>query len=173
MANAPSAPPADRRSFLLKVANIAIGGAIGLALGVQLVRYLVFPTSRKIVTGPEGKVPVANDADLKTGAPPLKVNLLAPSVRDAWNRVANVEVGGAWLVRDQDGKPRALSTTCPHLGCAIDYDPANKRFQCPCHTSAFALDGSRISGPTKRGMYDLEAEVDPKTRKILVHLKGS
>ncbi len=173
MADAPARSASDsRRAFILKALNLAIGGAIGVALGVQLIRFLVFPAGRKIVRGPEGKVPVANDKDLVRGAP-LRVELIAPSVRDAWNKVTNVPFGGAWLVRDEAGKPRAFSTTCPHLGCSIDYNPAEKRFECPCHTSAFALDGSRIKGPTRRGMFDLGAEVDEKTHKIVVSLSPS
>jgi menaquinol-cytochrome c reductase iron-sulfur subunit len=171
MADAPAPSGDPRRTFILKALNLAIGGAIGVALGVQLIRYLVFPAAagRKIVRGSEGKVPVANDADLKE-AEPLRVELIAPAVRDAWSKITNVPFGAAWLVRGKDGKPKALSTTCPHLGCSIDYNPSEKRFECPCHTSAFALDGSRIKGPTRRGMYDLDAEVDGKTQKILVAL---
>jgi Rieske Fe-S protein len=67
-------------------------------------------------------------------------------------------------VRGEDGDVRALSTTCPHLGCAVDYDPVDKRFECPCHTSAFKQTGERISGPSQRGMYELATRIDDKGR---------
>src|SRR5262245_47380162 len=27
----------------------------------------------------------------------------------------------------------ALSSTCPHLGCQVHWEPQNSRFFCPCH----------------------------------------
>ena len=27
----------------------------------------------------------------------------------------------------------ALSSTCPHLGCQVHWEPQNERFFCPCH----------------------------------------
>ena len=41
----------------------------------------------------------------------------------------------------------ALSSTCPHLGCKVFWEPQNARFFCPCHNGVFAPDGSPKSGP--------------------------
>lgn len=41
----------------------------------------------------------------------------------------------------------ALSSTCPHLGCQVLWEPQNDRFFCPCHNGVFAPDGTGISGP--------------------------
>lgn len=32
----------------------------------------------------------------------------------------------------------ALSSTCPHLGCQVDWQPHQDRFFCPCHNGAFS-----------------------------------
>lgn len=45
----------------------------------------------------------------------------------------------------------ALYDRCPHLGCPIPA-PRNGVFECRCHFSRFALDGSRLSGPAERPM---------------------
>ncbi len=49
---------------------------------------------------------------------------------------------------------------CPHLGCSIDTFVPDGSFTCPCHTSTFASDGAKTSGPTPRGMDLLATKVD-------------
>lgn len=42
----------------------------------------------------------------------------------------------------------AVSTVCTHLGCIVK--PTAQGFDCPCHGSRFALDGTVIKGPAPR-----------------------
>ncbi|MGQ4807578.1 Cytochrome b6-f complex iron-sulfur subunit [Candidatus Entotheonellaceae bacterium PAL068K] len=41
----------------------------------------------------------------------------------------------------------ALSSTCPHLGCQVHWEPQRDRFFCPCHNGVFDPAGQGISGP--------------------------
>ena len=41
----------------------------------------------------------------------------------------------------------ALSSTCPHLGCKVHWEPQNNRFFCPCHNGVFDPTGKAIAGP--------------------------
>jgi len=50
-----------------------------------------------------------------------------------------------------------LSTVCPHEGCSVGWKDEQSVFVCPCHDSSFAPDGSRISGPSLRGLDPLPA----------------
>jgi Rieske Fe-S protein len=45
----------------------------------------------------------------------------------------------------------AFSTTCPHQGCAVS-SVSGDTIVCPCHGSAFALDGSVVQGPATNGL---------------------
>lgn len=36
---------------------------------------------------------------------------------------------------------------CPHLGCALKYNPAEHSWDCPCHGSRFAADGTLLDNP--------------------------
>jgi len=36
---------------------------------------------------------------------------------------------------------------CPHLGCALKYNPAEHSWDCPCHGSRFSEDGKLIDNP--------------------------
>ena len=42
---------------------------------------------------------------------------------------------------------RALSSVCPHLGCQVFWQSANKQFFCPCHNGVFDSSGQALSGP--------------------------
>ena len=48
---------------------------------------------------------------------------------------------------DGDGAFLALSSTCPHLGCQVHWQPQNDRFFCPCHNGVFTPEGEAVGGP--------------------------
>ena len=103
-------------------------------------------------------VPVLPLAELKEGTP-RRVEVTS-SVVDAWSRQDGIVLGAVWLLKQPSGEVVAFSTVCPHLGCGIDHDPrGGGSFVCPCHTSSFAMDGRRATGPSPRGMDRLETEV--------------
>ncbi len=41
----------------------------------------------------------------------------------------------------------ALSSTCPHLGCHVHWEPQHERYFCPCHNGTFDALGKGIGGP--------------------------
>ena len=61
--------------------------------------------------------------------------------------------GGAKIVvaRQQEGETAdcfvALSSVCPHLGCAVHWESQHDRFFCPCHNGAFDASGKATQGP--------------------------
>lgn len=75
-------------------------------------------------------------------------------------RSAEVATGEAVVFKTPSGEPvnitrqgegegelRALSSTCPHLGCQVHWESHNNRFFCPCHNGVFDPSGSPVSGP--------------------------
>ncbi len=54
------------------------------------------------------------------------------------------------LILQADGTYRALSATCTHLGCTVQYRPDLREIWCPCHNGIYDLDGRNISGPPPR-----------------------
>lgn len=55
------------------------------------------------------------------------------------------------LVRVAEERFVAYSQKCTHLSCAVYYDKATKRLECPCHQGYFSVDdGSVIQGPPPR-----------------------
>ena len=53
------------------------------------------------------------------------------------------------LFRDAGGV-YAISIVCTHLGCIVK--PTANGFECPCHGSAYARDGSVVKGPAPRAL---------------------
>lgn len=72
---------------------------------------------------------------------------------------AIVEVQGESLAayRDRDGILYALSPVCTHLKCKVHWNGVETSWDCPCHGSRFAPDGTVVEGPA----------VEPLERKIL------
>ena len=76
-------------------------------------------------------------------------------------KLDEVPVGGAKAVtagngdkvivtRPSDGEAVAFSAVCPHQGCTVA--PDDEQLTCPCHGSAFELDGSLKEGPAEKGL---------------------
>ena len=63
------------------------------------------------------------------------------------NSVTIFRGGRFYLVRLSDGGFLALSIRCTHLGCSINWEDDKKRFICPCHASAFEINGNIQNPP--------------------------
>ncbi|SEP91794.1 FAD-dependent oxidoreductase [Natrinema salaciae] len=56
------------------------------------------------------------------------------------------------LYRDDSGTTHAVSATCPHMGCLVRWNDAERTWDCPCHGSRFTYDGDVLSGPAVEGL---------------------
>ena len=87
---------------------------------------------------------------------------ITADLADAWTRVRGQRVGSVFVARqEKNGQPTvtAFTAACPHLGCAVEFDTAERHFACPCHESAFAMNGDKLFGPSLRGLDPLEAKL--------------
>ncbi len=63
------------------------------------------------------------------------------------------ETHGVWVIHGEYAgrwQIYALRTECTHLGCIVMWQQDEQRFKCPCHGSAFYLDGINYEGPAPR-----------------------
>ena len=60
-----------------------------------------------------------------------------------------VKAGGRHVAasRDAEGNLQVHDARCTHLGCHVRWNAADATWDCPCHGSRFASDGSVIDGP--------------------------
>ena len=56
------------------------------------------------------------------------------------------------VYRDPTGTLHERSAVCPHLGCIVAWNAAEKTWDCPCHGSRFDKFGEVINGPANRGL---------------------
>ena len=157
-------PPDERRAFL-KLVTAGLGVLAGAIAVIPGLGFLASPLGRAAVRGAGNPLRVAGEREIKPGKP-LRVTAVGPH-EDAWLRMEKVTLGSLWLVRAvEDGPIKAFSTVCPHLGCGVDFDDKAGKFTCPCHASAFDLDGRCLGGPSPRGLDELETRVEG--RDVLV-----
>jgi menaquinol-cytochrome c reductase iron-sulfur subunit len=164
----PEAQPTEavrsRRGFL-EAATYFLGGLITLLLAVPGIAYLTDPLRRRRGgnNGANGDaalraLPVTFD-ELEVGVP--RQFPVVDERRDAWVKYPPEPIGAIWLVRQPKGtepKVLAFSAECPHLGCAVNLSADRHSFVCPCHASAFALDGARSNRIPPRALDRLAVE---------------
>jgi nucleotide-binding universal stress UspA family protein/nitrite reductase/ring-hydroxylating ferredoxin subunit len=54
--------------------------------------------------------------------------------------------------RDPEGTIHAVTARCTHMGCTVGWNDAEGTWDCPCHGSRYALDGTVIQGPAERNL---------------------
>jgi Rieske Fe-S protein len=73
---------------------------------------------------------------------------LAPGEGD----IVSVEGEKVASYRDDDGSLVAVSARCTHLGCQVNWNAAERSWDCPCHGSRFAPGGEVLHGPAVHGL---------------------
>jgi cytochrome b6-f complex iron-sulfur subunit len=63
------------------------------------------------------------------------------------------------LVQTASGDYRAMSATCTHLGCTVQYRADVKEIWCACHNGMYDLNGRNVSGPPPRPLEAFEVQV--------------
>jgi menaquinol-cytochrome c reductase iron-sulfur subunit len=140
-----------RRKFFHSVIG-AFSAVAGLFLGIPFVAALVGSAAR----AREGDFnEVGSVDDLPLGRP---VDLpFAELSQDAF--LERETVRRVWVVKRSETRVSVFSPICPHLGCRLDWDQAALRFVCPCHASAYDIDGRVLGGPAPRPLDVLPAEI--------------
>lgn len=62
------------------------------------------------------------------------------------------------LYKDETGKIYAVDPVCPHARCVVDWNNAEQSWDCPCHGSRFAPNGTLLTGPARKGLEPLMQE---------------
>lgn len=135
----------SRRSFLKLFPLIAVFVSIGGA-AFRFLRPKIFAAS-------DAWLDVAPVSEL-TGPQPISRRIVAEQIA-GW--ATTTEARNVFVLPAKNNQ--VLSPICPHEGCEVAWEQNANRFSCPCHESYFAADGSRISGPSPRGLDELPARV--------------
>ena len=79
-----------------------------------------------------------------------------------------VPIGGkpVLLLKNAAGELSALTATCTHLDCTVQYRAERSDVWCACHNGTYDLKGRNISGPPPRPLTPLEVYV--RGEKIVI-----
>ncbi len=161
-----------RRIFNYQVGSIIIGGFVGIfPVLVGLFSFLdpLFGRRRKPLAyaqndgGNDGFIRISSLDALRENGAPQRFPVIADK-RDAWNYIPNQPIGAVYMQRLAGNEVRVFNTTCPHAGCSVTC--IGEAFHCPCHNSAFNLDGSKLksesgrSNPSPRPLDSLEVDAE-------------
>lgn len=131
-----------RRAFLEWAIGL-LGGAIGVALGIPIVGYLLAPlrTRRR-----RQLIPLMAEADLPLEGEVAEVLYTVP-IQDGWRRRREVRI--AYVV-NRGEQLLVLSNLCTHTGCGVRWESERQRFVCPCHGGEFDMEGRVMKEPPPR-----------------------
>jgi menaquinol-cytochrome c reductase iron-sulfur subunit len=155
-------PSAGRRRALVAFVNTIVG-LIGAGLAALLGVFALRPSAAQA----NGRwIRAATTDDLKPDVPGPRV-VSVPRV-DGWYRERARQT--VFIVWDGSQTVRALSATCTHLGCQVQWDGAAERFHCPCHGGTYDSAGRVLGGPPPRPLDAVDARLDPANGSVLVRL---
>lgn len=60
--------------------------------------------------------------------------------------------GNYGLYKGKEGLLYLVDITCPHLGCELAFNTAERTWDCPCHGSRFSYTGEVIEGPAHQAL---------------------
>ena len=58
--------------------------------------------------------------------------------------------------RDDDGQVTVRSAVCTHMACIVDWNEAERTWDCPCHGSRFKPKGEVLAGPAESPLPEVE-----------------
>jgi Rieske Fe-S protein len=93
--------------------------------------------------------------------------VLADRYADGWYETRKEQVVFIDKVGDEY---RALSATCTHLGCRVNWNAETMRFHCPCHGGVYDRNGRVVAGPPPAPLERVNVRVNPQTSDLEVEL---
>lgn len=135
----PAGPEPEKRNFLKFVLS---GGLLALAASV------LYPLFAYLKPPKEGEVEVTS----------VKAGKLSEIEKDS-GRIVKFGTKPVILLRTAAGDLKALSATCTHLDCTVQYKKEIGLIWCACHNGKYDLNGRNVSGPPPRPLEEYRVVV--------------
>jgi len=131
---------ASRRRWITRFLATTLGASI-LSFLYPVLKYLVPPVSSE---------PSLSEAELD-----VKASDILPNT----GRIVPFAGKALLLLRSPSGELKALTATCTHLACTVQYRPERSDIWCACHNGIYDLNGANVSGPPPRPLTKLDVNV--------------
>ena len=129
-----------RRRWLSRLLATSFGAA-AVAFVYPILRYLVPPASSE---------PSQSEVQLEVEASEIQPNTA---------RIVPFAGKAILLLKTASGELRALTATCTHLACTVQFRPERSDIWCACHNGTYDTKGVNVSGPPPRPLTPLEVFV--------------
>lgn len=73
-------------------------------------------------------------------------------------RVVKYQERQVAIYKDEKGKITALHPVCPHAGCIVQWNRAEKSWDCPCHGARYSTEGTLLTGPSTSGLKKIDVD---------------
>lgn len=73
-------------------------------------------------------------------------------------RVVKYEGHTLALYKDEQGQLHALNSACTHIKCTVNWNTAEKTWDCPCHGSRFSADGEMLTAPARKDLQTVKID---------------
>lgn len=73
-------------------------------------------------------------------------------------------MGKVAAYRDENGKLYRRSAVCTHVGCHVHWNSLERCWDCPCHGSHFAVDGTALNAPAISPLAPAKAQSAPRKK---------
>ncbi len=150
----------SRRDFV-KMMTAAVGGVIGVIIGLPVIGYLVSPALR--AQEPDTWIRLGLLEEIPIGIPTLfQFNR---SIINGWEKT--VTSHGVFAIRKDATSVLVLSNICTHLGCRVSWHPDIQEYVSPCHDGHFDMVGNVTFGPPPRPLDEYQTKVEEGILYIL------
>ncbi len=134
----------SRRSFVQRLVNFSLVGTSAFGIG-----GVVYPVWRYLASAPKPELEAGFERVVVTSVRGLP----------AGEALAFQYAGLPYLVIHDRGAIYALSAMCTHKGCLVAWDKRKGELVCPCHGSAFDVNGNVKRGPAPRPLASLKGRI--------------
>ena len=121
---------------------------MGTSLGATLVSFL-YPVLRYLVP------PVSSEPSLSE----IELDVKASDILPNSGRIVPFAGKPVILFRTAAGELKALTATCTHLACTVQFRSDRSDIWCACHNGVYDTNGTNISGPPPRPLTKLDVAV--------------
>ena len=121
------------------------------------------PNRIKPVAGFSNFVSEAADVvgNLAGGLLPAKKLEVLANLAPGEGRIVEFEGKKMGIYKDESGKLFAVNPACTHIKCIVEWNIAEKTWDCPCHGSRFSYTGEVLTGPARKNLavFELKEEM--------------
>jgi hypothetical protein len=73
-------------------------------------------------------------------------------------KVVKYENDSIALYKDENNVLHAVSPACTHMKCSVNWNSAEKSWDCPCHGARYSYDGEVLTGPASKDLEPVEIQ---------------